>query len=173
LYLRGKSGVYENTATSLRAAQEWLEQALKLDPGFGLACSRLAYATQIMTDNGYLSSTDGYERARSLAKRALEISPELVEPHMWLGYVYRVLDWNWEAAGEEFSLVLRDDPANPDVLMFSGTLSKTLGKWAEAERSLRAAIRGCPEFCVIGPYFPREGCHADQERDCRRAAEGR
>ena len=32
---------------------------------------------------------------------------------------------------------------------------------------------GCPEFCVIGPYFPREGCHADQERDCRRAAEGR
>ena len=33
--------------------------------------------------------------------------------------------------------------------------------------------RGCPDFCVIGPYFPREGCHADQERDCRRAAEGR
>jgi len=32
---------------------------------------------------------------------------------------------------------------------------------------------GCPDFCVIGPYFPREGCHGDQERDCRRAAEGR
>jgi hypothetical protein len=32
--------------------------------------------------------------------------------------------------------------------------------------------RGCPDFCVIGPYFPREGCHADQERDCRGAAEG-
>jgi integrase len=28
----------------------------------------------------------------------------------------------------------------------------------------------CPKFCVIGPYFPLEGCHGDQERDCRRAA---
>ncbi|HEX2462137.1 MAG TPA: hypothetical protein VHJ58_18465 [Vicinamibacterales bacterium] len=22
----------------------------------------------------------------------------------------------------------------------------------------------CPDFCVIGPYFPREGRHGDQER---------
>jgi CubicO group peptidase (beta-lactamase class C family) len=34
---------------------------------------------------------------------------------------------------------------------------------------------GCPDFRVIGPYFPREGCHGDQdqERARGRVAEGR
>ena len=31
----------------------------------------------------------------------------------------------------------------------------------------------CPDSCVIGPYFPKEGCYGDQEGDCRRVAEGR
>jgi 2-iminobutanoate/2-iminopropanoate deaminase len=37
------------------------------------------------------------------------------------------------------------------------------------------AGRGCPDFRVIGPYFPQEGCHGDQdqERACGRVAEGR
>jgi len=36
-------------------------------------------------------------------------------------------------------------------------------------------IRGCPDFRVIGPYFPQEGCHGDQdqERARGRVAEGR
>ncbi len=34
-------------------------------------------------------------------------------------------------------------------------------------------IRDCPDSCVIGPYFSKEGCYGDQEGDCRRVAEGR
>ena len=39
----------------------------------------------------------------------------------------------------------------------------------------RAALGGCPDFRVNGPYFPREGCHGDedQERARGRVAEGR
>ena len=33
--------------------------------------------------------------------------------------------------------------------------------------------RECPDFRANGPYFPQDGCHGDQERDCGRAAEGR
>jgi len=35
------------------------------------------------------------------------------------------------------------------------------------------ATRDCPDSCVSGPYFPKEGCYGDQEGDCGRAAEGR
>jgi hypothetical protein len=34
-------------------------------------------------------------------------------------------------------------------------------------------VGDCPDSCVIGPYFPKEGCYGDQEGDCRRVAEGR
>jgi len=51
--------------------------------------------------------------------------------------------------------------------------SQLLFAWAAEDMKSRNWLGGgCPDFCVIGPYFPREGCHADQERDCRGAAEG-
>lgn len=109
-YLRGKSSLYENSDPSLHAAKEALEKALKLDPGFGLASSRLAQVEILRTNNGIITSSEGYGHARALAHRALEVSPELAEPHMWLGYVYRSLDWNWSASAAEYERVLRDNP---------------------------------------------------------------
>ena len=139
-YLRGKSGIYENSEQSLREAKDELEKAVKIDPGFGLAYSRLAQVALLTTNNGYLSSKEGYERTRTLATHALQISPELAEPHLWLGYVYRTVDWNWSASAAEFDRVLRDNPSNVDALMFTGILGKTLGRWSDGERSLRAGL---------------------------------
>jgi hypothetical protein len=48
--------------------------------------------------------------------------------------------------------------------------SSVTGTWVDGLALLDRypwAERGCPDFCVIGPYFPREGCHGHQERDCR------
>lgn len=33
-------------------------------------------------------------------------------------------------------------------------------------------MRGCSDICVIGPYFPREGCHADQDKIVEELLEG-
>jgi TolB-like protein/cytochrome c-type biogenesis protein CcmH/NrfG len=139
-YLRGKTGIYENSEQSLRVAKAELEKAVNIDAGFGLAYSRLAQVALLTTNNGSLPSREGYERTRTLAKHALEISPELAEPHLWLGYVYRTVDWNWSASAAEFDRVLRDNPSNVDALMFIGILGKTLGRWSDGERSLRAGL---------------------------------
>jgi len=70
-----------------------------------------------------------------------------------------------------------------DVLAQQGKIKDALAKYdqafkyapnwkqlKEAREALTKQKRDCPFFCVIGPYFPQEGCHGDQERDCRRAA---
>ena len=49
-------------------------------------------------DNGLLPLAEGYERARELAQRALELSPDLREAHVALQYVYQTSDWDWAAA---------------------------------------------------------------------------
>lgn len=139
-YLRGKSSLYENAANSLDAAGDQLQEALRLDPNFALAASRLAQVYLLKVNNSLLTSKEGYALTRSQAKRALDIDPALAEPHLWLGYVDRTLDWNWAGAAAEFQRVLDADPTNVDAMMFSGTLYKTLAQWSAGEKVLRRAM---------------------------------
>ncbi len=138
-YLRGKSSLYENSRDSLETARRQLHEALLRDPNFALAASRLAQVALLMTNNNLLSPREGYGLTRLLAERALRIDPTCAEAHLWLGYVYRTLDWNWPAAGAAFERVLQEDAGNVDAMMFAATLYKTLGQWSSAEEALQRA----------------------------------
>jgi TolB-like protein/Tfp pilus assembly protein PilF len=143
LYLRAWNSPW-NTNPSLDAAGDYLEQAVKLDPGYGMAWSSLASVASLKTDNGWLESTEGYERARQLAQHALQLSPDLAHAHGRLQYVYLMYDWDWAAAEAEGRRALAIDPTNPSVLNVAGMLSRTLGRWEDAERSFRAALARDP-----------------------------
>jgi transposase len=72
--------------------------------------------------------------------------------------------------------IVHDIPEQQKVCARDGTALERIGEEVCEQLEVipaKVRVRGCPDFCVIGPYFPREGCHGDQERDCRRAAEGR
>jgi TolB-like protein/Tfp pilus assembly protein PilF len=140
LYLRGLSSMFQNTRASLTGARDYFDQAVKLDPGFGLAWAALSQDVIFLTDSGVLSPKEGFESARQLAQHALQESPDLAEAHAMLGYVHRVLDWDWPASDAEFRQALALDPTNPTALMFAGQLSYTLGRWQDSERQLRLAL---------------------------------
>ncbi len=140
LYLRGVAATLRNTKASLDAASEFLDQAISLDPNFGLAISQLAFAMVVATDNNFLRPTVGYERARLLAQRALESSPDLATAHAVLQYVQRTLDWDWVAAEAEGQRALAIDPTNSGALLAAGILSYTLGRWDDAEQYLSSAL---------------------------------
>jgi TolB-like protein/Tfp pilus assembly protein PilF len=144
LYLRALDAHSQNTAASLQTATGYLDQAVKLDPNFGLAWAAMALNVIVETDNGLHSPQDGYERARQLAQRALESSEDLGVAHAALQYVHRTYDWDWGASEAEGRQALRVDPTNQLALMFSGMLSTTLGEWAAADRELRASLARDP-----------------------------
>ena len=175
LYLRGHSTFPQSTKPALLAAQEYLDQAIKLDPAFALAQIDLALDTLVMTDSSILSPKDGYERARELAQHALQVSPDLAGAHFVLQYVHRTYDWDWTAAEAEGRQGLALDPTNTVGLLHTGMTSGTLGYWDDAERQLRSALVRDPLYGYVhlnlGITLYRAGRFADAEASFRRLLE--
>ena len=140
LYLRAMSAVNRSSEESLDAAGVYLEQVIKLDPGYGMAWYAQSTVVSMKTDNAWLAPTEGWERVRQLAQHALQLSPDLAEAHARLQWAYMSLDWDWPAAEAEGRRALAIDPMNPSALMAAGRLSATLGRWDDSERQLRAAL---------------------------------
>jgi TolB-like protein/Tfp pilus assembly protein PilF len=140
LYLRAVNAHARNTLPSLESERAYLDQAVKLDPHFGLAWASMAYNSTLLADNGGVSQKEGYERARQLAQHALELSPDLAEAHAMLQYVHTNYDGDWAAAAAEGRQALKLDPTNPEALLSAAILFRTLGHWDDAERQLRLAL---------------------------------
>ncbi len=139
LYLRAMNED-RNTRSSMEVATNYLEKAILLDPAYGLAWSALADLSSDNADNGWVAPSEAFERARKLAQHALELSPDLANAHSELQYIHLTYDWDWAAAAAEQQQALAIDPTNPWVLEVAGMLSRTLGRWDDSERKLRAAL---------------------------------
>jgi adenylate cyclase len=148
LYLRGLDAEWENTRSSLTAGRDYFDQAIHRDSRFGLAWGELARDTVLMTNNGMILGSVGYELSRQQAKHALQLSPDLAEAHAMLGYISRVQDFDWAASEAELHRALELDPTNPTALMFAAQLSRALGRFDEAERQVRTALARDPLFTI-------------------------
>ena len=112
LYLRAIEATNQNTKASLDAAEEYAEAAIKLDPHYGGAWDVLSSVASLQTQNGFLPAKEGFERARQLARRALELSPDLADSIVTLGDIHAIFDWDWAAAEAECQRALTIDPRN-------------------------------------------------------------
>jgi len=175
LYLQGVSGLNQNTKASLDAAGDYLEQAIKLDPSFGMAYSGLASVFAAKADDFLLAPQEGFERARQLAQQALKVSPDLAHAHSRLQYVHLTYDWDWVAAEAEGQRALAIDPTDPYTLQVAGILSATLGRWDDAVRQFRAALVRDPldpyTIWHLGLTYYRAGRFAESEAMYRKLIE--
>ena len=172
LYLRATSAELQNTQKSLEAERTYLEQAVGLDPTFGLAWSRMASNAMLETEHAILSPPEGFERARQLAQHALQLSPDLSESHSVLSYVHRSYDWDWVAAATESRRALELDPTNIQGFVIAGIIAYTLGHWDDAERHLRMALAHDPlntyVLLNLGVTLHGAGRYADADSMYRR-----
>jgi TolB-like protein/Flp pilus assembly protein TadD len=149
LFLKARSARDMNNKSSSDAAADYLENAIRLDPDYGLAWVLLANTMAVNADNGYVAPKEGYERARQLAQHALQLSPDLVGAHAQLAYIHIRLDHDWAAAETELKRGQAIDPTSRSVLETAAVLSYTLGRWEDAERQLHAALVQDP----VNPYL--------------------
>src|SRR5260370_24601688 len=87
---------------------------------------------------------DGYERARQLGQHALQLSPDLTDAHLLLGYIHRTYDWDWAAAQSEARQGLALNPKARHSLELNGQVAASIGDWDDAERYLRQALINDP-----------------------------
>jgi TolB-like protein len=175
LYLRSKDPVYQNTKSSLETANEYLDQAIKIDPNFAIGWYWKALTVMQQVEIGALPPKEGFDTSRQLAQHALLLSPDLAGPHFVLGHALRKYDWNWTGAAAEFRRGFAIDPTSVPGLIMAGQLSKTLGDWNDAERQQRLALANDPlaTFAIynLGATLYLAGRFDESEAEFRRLLE--
>jgi serine/threonine-protein kinase len=125
---------------SLRKALEKLKEATRLDSDYAQA-----YAEQSIVWFNLESVSQGPElvrvkaQARSAAQHAIELSPNLPEAHVALGWVFLAWDWDLRAAEHEFSSAVRLAPNSARAKNGLGTLYAYLAQFDRAALLIQQA----------------------------------
>jgi len=130
-------------------AEQFFEQATKLDPNFAAAFAGLS-----MVESWAYHSFDPLpvrrEKARAAANEALRLQPDLPEAHLALGFSYYYGDRDYERALAEFEIAKRDLPNEARAYLAIGAIQRRQGKWAESTASLeKAAALDPKDFSVL------------------------
>jgi TolB-like protein/Tfp pilus assembly protein PilF len=133
-YLRGlvfdARAAYSNDAQ--RNAITSYERAVQLDPGFALAWARLSRADAAL----YFIRADQTQARRDVARRALEnaqeLSPNLPETRLALGYYQYWVLRDYSLAQETFARLSEILPGSSDILYALGLVTRREGKWDES-----------------------------------------
>ncbi len=150
LYLKGRemldrrgSGLADSSAK----AAELFEQVIAKDPAFAPAYAGLANAhadaslSPYRGPQGEVVSFDHTQGiVRQAAVKALELDPLLAEAHAAMGWLY-AREFDWENADRSWRRAIELNATLSHVYVnYSSTTLRPLGKQAEAERLLRAAL---------------------------------
>ncbi len=110
LYLKGRYSWNRRTQQAIAEGIRYFEQAIAEDAGYALAYTGLADSYALQLDYRGAPVRDGMERAKAMARKALELDDSLAEAHTSLGWVLFIYDWDWAAAAREFARAIALDP---------------------------------------------------------------
>jgi TolB-like protein/cytochrome c-type biogenesis protein CcmH/NrfG len=132
------SSSYEDTE-KLKQGEQMYQHAIDLDPKFALAFARFS-----QLESWFVHSFEGSparrEKARDLAKRALDLQPDLPEAHLAQGFVNYYVDNDFDAAAREFQIAQSGLPNESEVYLALGAIQRRQGKWQESNASLEKAV---------------------------------
>jgi tetratricopeptide (TPR) repeat protein len=156
-YLKGRYFWNERNRESLERSIRYFEEAIKKDPGFGLAYSGLADSYMVLVDGGYLPRNKGQPKAKEAATKALELDETLAEAHLSLACILDV-QWNWREAEVEYAKALRINPNHAQAHHWYALYLWTVGRLDEATKELNIAKELDPLSPAIianagWPYF--------------------
>jgi serine/threonine protein kinase/Tfp pilus assembly protein PilF len=112
LYLKGMYFNRMYTSRGFESAIDCFRQALEKDPEYAAAYYGLSETHLKIAFWGNQPPSEVCQKAKTYARKALEIDPTLGDAHGTLSYIYTVHDWNWEAAERESLEALRLSPSS-------------------------------------------------------------
>ena len=144
LYLRASDVFNRRDVTRFEEAVASLRQALRRDPAFARAHSRLAALHVVWSST---SSTDRYAsliaEAIRQAEQALRLNPELAEPHAVLGVVHQNARRYGEARAA-LARALQLDPTDVTANFWAALLDCNTGHIARCETGLERTLARDP-----------------------------
>ncbi len=140
LYMRGQFEKNKVSAEGLKHAEEFFQQALKLDPDYAQAHAGLAFAYDMQADV-YAPSHEYHMLALKAAQRAVAADSMLAEARVLYGFELAAANWDFDGGRAEMMRGLALNPNSQDALFMIGVFSYLSGdsatSLAVSERLLR------------------------------------
>jgi serine/threonine-protein kinase len=145
VYLRGLYETQQWTPESSQRAKALFERAIALDPEFALPHAEFGHLFLMQALSGMIPPREALPIARSHARRAVEIDPQLPEGHAILGSVAALLDYDWASAEQHFARALSGGAASSRVHHYFGHyFLLPSGRVAEALEQQTVAFQADP-----------------------------
>ena len=138
-YLLGRFLVDRLTPDDTVTAIGYLRQALQIDPRYALAWAGLAGAYSNQAGYGWAETGPTFELAKSAARHALDLEPDLPEGHAELGWVQISHDWDWRAADASYARALELGGGDRSIVSAASVLADSLGRHEQAVALARRA----------------------------------
>jgi serine/threonine protein kinase/tetratricopeptide (TPR) repeat protein len=169
-YLKGRYRFEKYEPEDFKAAAELFEQAVSRDPNYAAAYAGLAdvYANQAYNS---LSGRETSDKARSMARRALELDPQNSEAHISLATVDMLFFRNFPEAEAEIQKGLALDPSSPYADQVASWFNMEMGRIQEAVTEGRKAVELDPLSSFYNSmlgytyYYQRDYNHAIEQQN--------
>lgn len=146
-YVAGRLEWNKYTRAGFDKSISHFNQAIDLDKDYALAHAGLA-DTYIQLAVEFANPIEMLPNARESALKAIELDPELAEPHVSLGTCH-LFDWNWKEAKAELDEAVRKNRGNPDAHHFLCHYYEAMGETELALQEIAVAHRLDPTSLLI------------------------
>ena len=173
-YLRGAHHSASFAPGGFEKGIEYFDRAIAIEPNYAQAYAGLAhaYAALPFTD---VPPQDAVLKARSAAKRALELDETIAEAHRSLSTINLNYDWDWPAAERECRRAIELNPGDALNHQYYGWYLGLMGRFDESLVVLRRAEILDPLSpnitFAIGITYYWSGQYDRAIEECRKATE--
>ncbi len=145
-YFVGKRLLEERTRNSLKAAVEYFQKVVELDPNFALGWSGLADAYMLLPEYTPFVDRELVGRmSREAIERALAIDPNIPEVRSSEAWHQLIHNYDWRGAEKTFREALRIVSDNPNVLHWLSHTLSWQGRHEDAVAIARRAVEADPK----------------------------
>ena len=143
LYLKGRFIAQLNTPEALNKSIEFYQQAIVKDRNFALAYSEIGMR-YVNLGIYFAPPRQMMPNARIYADKALEIDNTLSDPHVVLGLVALLYDWDWDKAKDELSQGNEVSLQSIETFNCTAHVLQITGRAADADEPLHRALDNDP-----------------------------
>ncbi len=148
-YLRGRFHWNRRRGKDLKMAVGYFNQAIEADACYAPAHAGLASVYLLFPEYTCLPANEYMPRAEAAARKALELDPELAEPHAALGWIKMAYEWDWAGAESEFRRALELNPSYPTGHHWYSLMLSFSGRFDEAQAEIGRAQELDPLSLII------------------------
>jgi eukaryotic-like serine/threonine-protein kinase len=138
LYLNATLYQWKGGNEDAKKALDYCNQAVRLDPNFGLAWAGMASCYLNLMALSILDPKDGMPKMKAAAMKALELDDTLAAAHVGMAFI-KSFEWDFAGADQEFRRTLELNPnqagTHGDYAQFLSLMGRYMEALAEIKRA--------------------------------------